>query len=201
MVNNVVIIDSDISFSQRIKKQINNSINLSCDTTFFSLEEFLQTLVTPTDLIFIGIEKKDLFQYNYITFILNKYPNSKIIIHTSDYDLFMIEKSFELGVVGFIDKLNFNGNIQELLDTVSAYGVYISPAIAKVITDSFKRFKIPNLTDREHEVVQGILEGYTYLQVAQKYFITIDTVRSHIKNIYKKLNINSKAQLFKIYRK
>ena len=95
MVNKVVIIDSDISFSQRIKKQINNSINLSCDATFFSLEEFLQTLVTPTDLIFMGIEKKDLFQYNYITFILNKYPNSKIIIHTSDYDLFMIEKSRE----------------------------------------------------------------------------------------------------------
>jgi DNA-binding CsgD family transcriptional regulator len=59
---------------------------------------------------------------------------------------------------------------------------------------------MPNLTEREHEVVQGILEGYTYMQIAEKYFITIDTVRSHIKNIYKKLSINSKAQLFKLYR-
>jgi len=145
--------------------------------------------------------KKDLFQFSYITIILHKYPNSKIIICTSEYDLLMIEKSFELGVVGFLDKINFKSNIQELIDTINCYGVYIDPAIIKIITDSFKKFKIPSLTDREHEVVHGILEGYTYLQVAQKYFITIDTVRSHIKNIYKKLSINSKAQLFKLYRK
>ena len=74
------------------------------------------------------------------------------------------------------------------------------PEIARKIIESFKKPKMPNLTDREHEIVQGILDGFTYLQIAEKYFITIDTVRSHIKNIYKKLSINSKAQLFKLFR-
>jgi DNA-binding CsgD family transcriptional regulator len=56
------------------------------------------------------------------------------------------------------------------------------------------------LSARETEVVQGILDGLSYKLIADRYDISIDTVRFHIKTIYRKLKINSKSQLFNIFK-
>ena len=111
-----------------------------------------------------------------------------------------IHQFLESGIIGIIDRDYLMENVELVLNQIENYGVFLSPTIIKAIIESFKRPKMPNLTAREQEVVQGILDGLTYLQIAEKYLITIDTVRSHIKNIYKKLSINSKAQLFKLFR-
>jgi DNA-binding CsgD family transcriptional regulator len=54
------------------------------------------------------------------------------------------------------------------------------------------------LTKRESDVAHGILEGLSYKLIADKYDISIDNVRMNVKKIYRKLNINSKAELFNI---
>jgi DNA-binding NarL/FixJ family response regulator len=111
-----------------------------------------------------------------------------------------IYKSLQLGAIGYIDKQSFDDNILDVLKTVEKDGAYMTPRIARKVIEGFKKPKMTQLSDREQDIVQGILDGYSYQQVADKYFITIDTVRSHIKNIYKKLCINSKAQLFKLFK-
>ncbi|MEL7647845.1 MAG: helix-turn-helix transcriptional regulator [Sedimentibacter sp.] len=57
---------------------------------------------------------------------------------------------------------------------------------------------IGNLTDRESEIVELLLKGRTYKMVAEELFLSENTVKTHIKNIYSKLNINSKAELIKL---
>jgi DNA-binding CsgD family transcriptional regulator len=56
------------------------------------------------------------------------------------------------------------------------------------------------LTEREVEISTAILDGLSYKLIADRFNISLDTVRSHIKNIYKKLKINSKSELFNIFR-
>ena len=51
-----------------------------------------------------------------------------------------------------------------------------------------------NLSDREKQVLQLLVEGYSYKMIAGEMFIAIDTVRSHIKKIYEKLHVNSKSE-------
>jgi DNA-binding NarL/FixJ family response regulator len=53
------------------------------------------------------------------------------------------------------------------------------------------------LTERQKEIVTGIVAGKSYKMIATDLFISIDTVRTHIKNIYKALEINSKAELIR----
>ncbi len=53
------------------------------------------------------------------------------------------------------------------------------------------------LTPRQKEIVTGIVDGKSYKMIANDLFVSLDTVRSHIKNIYKALEINSKAELIK----
>jgi len=79
----------------------------------------------------------------------------------------------------------------------------MSDKIIKSVTDSFLPPKvfIRKLSSRELQIVEAIKDGLSYKLVAAKYFISIDTVRQHIKNIYSKLEINSKAELINIYYK
>ncbi|MFZ5943503.1 MAG: LuxR C-terminal-related transcriptional regulator [Bacillota bacterium] len=63
--------------------------------------------------------------------------------------------------------------------------------------DSFKSNN--NLTDKEIEVVKLLLRGYTYKAMSESLFISENTLKYHIKNIYQKLNINSKMELIKIF--
>jgi DNA-binding NarL/FixJ family response regulator len=51
-----------------------------------------------------------------------------------------------------------------------------------------------NLSDREQEILKGLVSGYSYKLIANEYFISIDTVRSHIRHIYDKLHVNSKTE-------
>jgi DNA-binding NarL/FixJ family response regulator len=58
---------------------------------------------------------------------------------------------------------------------------------------------VDELNSREKQIVEGIIDGLSYKLIADKYQISIDTVRKYIKSVYKKLQINSKAELFNKY--
>jgi DNA-binding NarL/FixJ family response regulator len=198
-MNKVVIIDADSIFSQNLNKRINSIPHYECIQLYSTFNNFMSSSQI-VDFIFLEHCKEDSIELKRVSFILNIMPSVKILIFSSIDDTSMITKYFELGVIGFIDKKNFIENsLEEILNTVEKWNAYMSPVIVRKVIESFKKIKIPNISEREQDVVQGILDGLTYLQIANKYCITIDTVRSHIKNIYKKLNINSKAQLFKLY--
>jgi DNA-binding CsgD family transcriptional regulator len=78
----------------------------------------------------------------------------------------------------------------------------MTPSIAKKVIEFFHRpVKLLNqLTPREMDVTQGVLDGLSYKMIADKHKLSIDTVRMNIKHVYKKLKINSKGQLFNLFR-
>ena len=75
-----------------------------------------------------------------------------------------------------------------------------SPSIARHVVNFFRfRQRVNNpeveLTDRQKEILQGLIDGKSYKMIADTYGITLETVRDHIKKIYKKLQINSRGEL------
>jgi DNA-binding NarL/FixJ family response regulator len=136
-----------------------------------------------------------------IDLILNKNPAVSIIINSIKDDTDTIFSALQKGAVGYIDKQSFNNNLLEVFKAVENGGAYMTPKIAKKVMEFFNRTdkKFEKLSDREIEIANAILEGLSYKIAADRFSISIDTVRTHIKNIYKKLNINSKSELFKIY--
>ncbi|MGV6827940.1 MAG: response regulator transcription factor [Flavobacteriales bacterium] len=87
--------------------------------------------------------------------------------------------------------------IAEAFKILSEGGSYMSPAIARKIANYYAPKKKQLLTKRQLEIVEGIVNGKSYKMIAADLFVSIDTVRSHIKNIYKTLEINCKAELIK----
>jgi DNA-binding NarL/FixJ family response regulator len=75
----------------------------------------------------------------------------------------------------------------------------MSPQIARKVVSYFSPSSIvsskPKLSDKEREIVVGLVDGLSYKLIADRLCVTIETVRFHIKNIYRKLHVHSKAEV------
>lgn len=199
MTNTTIIIDDNYLNIDLLQNKI-NSVSGFCNSGIYkSINEFVLTK-RQVKYLFVSINFEKINLLESVKSLINENENLKIVFIINYLDSKKIHQFLESGIIGIIDRDYLMENVELVLNQIENYGVFLSPTIIKAIIESFKRPKMPNLTAREQEVVQGILDGLTYLQIAEKYLITIDTVRSHIKNIYKKLSINSKAQLFKLFR-
>jgi DNA-binding NarL/FixJ family response regulator len=134
--------------------------------------------------------------------ILKKQPNVSIIMNSEIDDSDTIYHIMQKGAVGFIDKQSFKDDIFKVLKSIENGGAYMSPRVARKVMEFFSGQKkvMEPLSDREHEIANTLLDGLSYKMIAEKMFISIDTVRSHIRNIYKKLNVTSKSELFNMFK-
>jgi DNA-binding NarL/FixJ family response regulator len=196
----VIIIEDDIIIAEMIQKAINNLGDYSCDKYFLNPVEYFNADETP-EIILLDLIMPEMDGLDAIDLILNKNPSVSIIINSIKDDTDTIFSALQKGAVGYIDKQSFNNNLLEVFKAVENGGAYMTPKIAKKVMEFFNRTdkKFEKLSDREIEIANAIVEGLSYKIVADRFSISIDTVRTHIKNIYKKLNINSKSELFKIY--
>ena len=135
--------------------------------------------------------------------ILTKYPDALIVMNTIKDDQETIFTALKRGALGFIDKQSFDVNFEEVLQIVANGGAYMTPSIARKVVTNFQEpsSSLEKLSPREKEIANGILKGLSYKLVSMECGISIDTVRIHIKNIYRKLKINSKSQLFNLINK
>lgn len=199
MSNTVTIIEDDFILSNFLKNKINELNNFICTNTYVTINDFILSN-NYTDILLLDINLPGINGIEGLPIILNKYPSIIIVMNTIRDDADSIFKALKLGAIGYIDKQSFDDNISEVLESVINGGAFMTPKIARKIIDGFKKPKMPKLSEREQNIVQGILDGFSYQQIGDKNFISIDTVRTHIKNIYKKLQINSKAQLFNLFK-
>lgn len=199
MTNTISIIDNEFLDIDLLQNKINSVSGFIKFGFYKTINEFVLTK-GPVKYVFVSINFEKVNILEAVKNLLIENQNLKVVLITNYMDTNKIQHCLEIGIIGIIDRDYLMDNVEFVLNQIENYGFFLSPIITKVIVDSFKRPKMLNLSEREKEVAMGILDGFTYMQIADKYYITIDTVRSHIKNIYKKLNINSKAQLFKMYR-
>jgi len=164
--------------------------------------EFLQSNKLP-DVIFMDIEMPEMDGIKATEIIANKYPEIKIIMLTVFDDEEKIFNSIKAGANGYILKDEPIDKILENIEIVMAGGAPMSATIAaktlKLLKQSDKQFSQEvnekyELTKREIEVLEHLKQGFDYNKTAEKLFISPFTVRKHIENIYRKLQVNNKMQ-------
>ena len=112
------------------------------------------------------------------------------------------EKIFDslcAGASGYLLKRTPPGVLLEAIQDVKMGGAPMTPKVARRVLNSFQEARTRgsdhvDLTERERQVLSGLVKGHTYQVIANERHISIDTVRSHVKNIYQKLQVNSKAE-------
>ncbi len=195
-VVNVIIVSNDIQLAGKLLLNINEVEGFSCTKIYTSVEDVLLTKVRSEIMIIDSDLIKNEWKRTIHT-VIHKRPASSIILYSEDFDTELIIETMRLGVVGYLDERQITSGMSEVLVGVSMEGGFISQKITKKILDYFHQPSSFStlLTNREMEVAYYINDGFTYRQIAQRCDISIDTVRMHIRNIYRKLNVKSKIQL------
>jgi DNA-binding NarL/FixJ family response regulator len=118
-----------------------------------------------------------------------------LTVYEDDSQIF---DSLRAGASGYILKRAPLEEIISAIKDVNSGGAPMSPSIAKRVLNFFnesgKKVVEYNLTSREKEILQELTNGLSYKKIAETLFISLDTVRSHIKNIYQKLHVGSKSE-------
>ncbi len=140
------------------------------------------------------------------------YPEIEIIMITVFEDERKIFQSIQAGASGYLLKDDSPDKIVEAVRELFKGGAPMSKSVAKKVLD-FTREKIDHpqtrshekfssvdfeLSDRERELLTGLVNGENYLTLAKKTFISPHTVKTHIKNIYKKLHVHSRANAVRV---
>jgi DNA-binding NarL/FixJ family response regulator len=197
----VAVLEDDFLLAGLLKDRVNEIAGFTCLAFYSNPLQFLAQN-DPVDIVLLDIVMPEMSGLDAIGPILEKYPEVSIIMNTIKDDPETIFEALQKGALGYVDKQSYDVSLQDVLQTVAGGGAYMTPKIARKVCTSFqKKAASPtfeNLTPRENDVTLAILDGLSYKMIAAKFGISIDTVRMNVKNVYRKLNINSKGELFRL---
>ena len=140
------------------------------------------------------------------------YPKVDFLMLTVFDDDEKIFEAIKSGASGYLLKEESMEKLSEAILQVKEFGaVAMSPIVARKAMTMLSKNEQPqsadlsknardeyNLTEREIEILKGMVEGMDYRQIGEKLFVSPHTVRTHIGNIYKKLHVCSKVDAVKI---
>ncbi|HID37106.1 MAG TPA: response regulator transcription factor [Ghiorsea sp.] len=129
------------------------------------------------------------------------YPNIEVLVVTTYADEEHVVEALEAGASGYLLKRQAFETLGEAIITLMRGESAISPEVARFL---LKRFNQPEkqaepktespLTAREHEVLKWIAKGYSYDEIAAILDVSANTIRTHIRSVYKKLSVNSRSE-------
>jgi DNA-binding NarL/FixJ family response regulator len=196
------IVEDNIKIRNLIQKFLDMQEKMSCQIAVDSVEEMLEYLKKneSPDVLLMDIQLPGMSGIEGISIIKKEYPDIEIIMLTIYHDSHKIFDSLVAGASGYLLKHTSLPEIKESIENLVEGGAPMSPQIARKVIEHFKKpepEKNPDsdLTSREQDIVNGLVDGLSYKLIADRFDISIDTVRAHIRNIYKKLHVNSKAEV------
>lgn len=184
---NLAIIEDDPLIRESLEGYLGANKAISINVVAGSVEHFLEiTKVLPpaVNIILLDIGLPGMSGLEGIRHIRLVFPEADIIMLTTFEEDDKIFKALCAGACSYISKRTSLVHIQEALFVVRRGGSYMSPSIARKIAQHFmprQRKEEDLLSPRQKQIVDGIVEGYSYKMIADKLSISLDTVRDHIK--------------------
>lgn len=196
------IIEDETSVRENLQIYFDDQDEMEVVQTAGSVEEFLETYPkgSPLNTLLLDIRLPGLSGLEGMRNIKSLVPEVDIIILSAYDDSDTIFKAICAGAISYISKRTELPKIKDAIMMVNRGGAYMSPSIARKVFDHLgpqPKKEGDVLTPRQQQIVQGLVDGLSYKMIADKYLISVETVRDHIKKIYKKLQVNSKAEVIR----
>lgn len=159
-----------------------------------------QVLAHRPDVILMDIDMPEVNGIEGVKQIKASSPHVQIIMLTVFEDDDKIFESIKAGADGYILKKSIPAELISAIRNAAIGGSPISPGVAGKVLQAFRgkavkpRAELFELSKREQEVLELLTKGYSYKKIAATLFVSVDTIGSHIKNIYSKLQVNSASE-------
>ncbi len=192
----VGLVEDDHDIRQLMSFLINGSPGYVCEQAFESCEKAIEAFETNCpDIVLMDIDLPGMSGIEGVRVLKEKLPDLNIVMLTVHEDDEAVFDSLCAGAVGYLVKgLPPIQLLQAIKETFEG-GAPMSSAIARKVILSFQPNLPSPLSDREKEVLQMLCGGENYKTIAERLYISTNTVKAHIKNIYTKLNVNTRAEV------
>ena len=196
----VAIVEDNNTLRKSLTNLINQSEEMQCVA---SLENLLNVVSefrkASPDIVLMDIGLPNISGIEGVRTVKENLKNIQVLMFTVFEDDEKIFEAIKAGASGYLLK---KSSPQEIIDAIKSLhlgGAPMSANIARKVIESFQHHNSHTkedfrLTTRENELLNSLIEGISYKKLAEKYFISISTVRTHIRHIYEKLHVNSKAE-------
>lgn len=201
MKRQVVIVEDDKRLREELRREIDRSEGYVCVDQIGSAELALKIIpLLKPDLVLMDIELPGMDGIMCTAQIKRELPDLHVLVLTSFEDSDRVFNALKAGVSGYLVKWDLAGSLLERMDEVFQGGSPMTSHIARKVVQYFHRFEPEPVDDRkqlsprEMEILELIAGGFIYKEIAAKLDIGFETVRTHVKNIYEKLHIRSRAE-------
>lgn len=200
----ICIVDDQRFFLQTIESIIADSKDISCIGSFSNAESFINAYddLQP-DVTLMDIDLPGISGIEAIFTIKSNYPKAKFLVLTVFNDDEKVFKALKAGAEGYLlKKYSFDYLVEDIIEMTRG-GAPMSPEIAKKVIRYFQRdesrAQFNNLTEKEKVVLEMIVEGFLYKEIAAKLNVTIDGIKKHAHNIYEKLHVRTRSEAIRKY--
>jgi DNA-binding NarL/FixJ family response regulator len=198
----VVIIEDDKILLQAYKQLIEAEEGIAVVNGYTSFEHAEKYLNDDNpDIILLDIQLPGISGIEAIPKIKRQLPKVHVLMLTvfeSEQQLF---QALANGASGYITKDSSSQKIIDSIFEVKDGGGPMSTNIARMVVRSFQKNMESPLSKRETEILRLITDGKKRSEIADELFIELETVKTHIKNIYTKLDVHSRSKAINIARK
>ena len=202
MKSRIEIVEDNEVVRDGLQLLINSMSNYSVVGAYINCEHAIKNLEKDKpNVILMDLDLPGMSGIEGIQRIKKIHPKIHIIVITVHEDSDMVFEALCAGASGYITKNANHSRLLDAIEEVQSGGAPMSSKIAKMVVSSFQKNHNSPLTARETEVLELLATGKSYSVIADELFIHKETVKSHIKNIYFKLHVNSKADALEIARK
>ncbi len=195
MVHQIVIIEDNIPLSIGYQKIIDKTEDFRVVAIYDTCEEALENLKNDYPrIVLMDIELPKMNGVEGTKKIKQINPNIDIVIVTVYENSETVFDALCAGASGYITKNTSQQQLTSALNEVIEGGAPMSINIAKMVVQSFRKSTNSILSERETEVLTLLASGKSYNSVAETLFISVNTIRFHIKNIYEKLQVCTREE-------
>ncbi|MEQ1552913.1 MAG: response regulator transcription factor [Ferruginibacter sp.] len=201
MEKRIAVFDDNSKRRESLEILIDLTDGISCVGLYRDCSNVLNDIEkSRPDLVLMDIDMPNVNGIDGVKLIRKKYPNLKILMQTVFEDDEKLFASIRAGADGYLLK---KAQPQELLNAIEDAlkgGAPMTPSIARQVlrfvgsTENKKQQEDFHLTARETEILSLLVQGLSYKMIANRCFISLPTVNSHIQKIYEKLQVNSAVE-------
>ncbi len=194
----VAIFEDNKHLRHTLQVLLESADGFLCTGAYANCNNMLSLLQeNPCDIVLMDIEMPGMNGIDASKLIRQHFPGMHVLIQTAFFDDSYIFNAICAGASGYILKTTSPSGYIDALKEVESGGSPMTPGIARRMLELFRINLQPiatpdyQLTAREKEILQMLVNGKSYKMIAAECDIATDTVKSHIKNIYAKLHVNS----------
>lgn len=203
-INAIAVVEDDVNLCNFLTQEIKRHFTKTNVTSFYKGEDALKFLLChPVDIALFDINLPGKSGIECIRQLKHHHPAMQMMVLTVLENSESVFEALKAGAVSYLLKTTPSEKIIEAIWEVKDGGAPMTGHIARKVIGTFHLHQekhnphIENLSRREKEILEFLGKGYLYKEIAEMLFISLETVRTHIRNIYEKLQVNSRMEALK----